>query len=106
MAPALYVAAAWLLFIASHIGLTVKRVREPLVRRFGQRGFIKLFTAIAALLFAALVIVYARERFDGAPGLGLGAIPWLRTVLIGAIGLGVTLMIAAFAPRAYWDSPI
>lgn len=105
MEPVVWVVLLWTLFISSHVGLATARVRGPLVRRLGERGFLALFTAVASLVFIALVATYADTSDAGAPGIGLVAIPIARAILIAAVVAGVTLMVGAFAPRGYWDSP-
>jgi uncharacterized membrane protein len=106
MPPVLAVAGWWVLFAGSHVLLAAGPVRGPLVRRFGERGFVTFFTVVASILFAGLVHAYAGVRFSGPPGLGLAAVPAARGVLIAAIALGFALMIGAFAPRGYWTSPM
>lgn len=104
MEPALTVAALWALFSATHIGLATRPLRESLVARLGERGFVLLFSVTAAVCFALLINGYARVRGQGAPGPALGGVPVLGEVLGIAVGLGVVLMIATFA--TYSSSPI
>jgi uncharacterized membrane protein len=106
MTPVFAVAAAWAGFLATHVGLAAAPLRTPLVARFGARGFVWLYTAIATAAFSGLVVIYASFAADGPRGLDLAASPAARGVL-GALSVaGIALMVAAFAPRAYWDSPI
>lgn len=92
MTPALIVAFLWLLFGGTHIGLAV--VRERLVARLGEIGFSALFSAVAAVFFAALVRYYADHRFEGAAGIGLAAVPGMRWLLMAVIVLGFALSVA------------
>ena len=103
MEPAVVVLLLWLAFAAAHVGLGTARIRGTLVRRFGESGFTLLFSGVAAVLFAALVIYYAANRFEGAPGLALGGHPFERRALMGSIGFGIALMAASFA--SYDRSP-
>lgn len=104
MEPALTVAALCTLFSATHIGLAVRPVREPLVARLGERGFTLLFSSTAAVTFALLIHTYSRLRGLGAPGPALGSVPVLGAALGVLVGIGVVLMIATFA--TYSSSPM
>jgi uncharacterized membrane protein len=104
--PVLLVAVLWAAFLGTHIGLAAAPVRSRLVARLGERGFLWTYVAIASALFAAVVVGYASVAGEGPRGLGLGDDPWARGALAAVIALGVVLMVGAFAPRAYWDSPI
>jgi hypothetical protein len=97
MPPVLVVAGLWLLFGGSHIALAV--IRNRLVPRLGEMGFIALFYLVAATTFAALISYYAAHRFDGAPGLALGGVPVLRLGLMVLAVLG--LMLAGSALTIY-----
>jgi uncharacterized membrane protein len=55
------------------------------------------------VLFAPLVLYYGAHRFEGAPGLALGAHPLARAALEAAVAGGVVLMGASFA--SYHGSP-
>lgn len=96
----------WVAFLGSHIGLAAAPVRERLVARLGLHRFMWTYLVIASLLFAALVVGYASVRDSGPRGLDLAADPWARGALSGVIAVAIALMIGAFAPRGYWDSPI
>jgi uncharacterized membrane protein len=108
-APVAVVACLWLLFGGSHIALAA--VRNRLVPRLGEVGFIALFYIVAATSFAALVSYYAAHRFDGWPGLALAGVPALREVLMSFAVLGLALAGAALAvyprlPSALFGQPI
>jgi uncharacterized membrane protein len=103
MEPILTVAALVVLFGATHVGLATRRIRAALVGRLGEAGFGILFGVVAAAAFGVLVHGYARLRFDGPPGLGLGALPVVREGLIVTAVLGVVLMAGSFG--AYPSSP-
>lgn len=47
MEPAWGMAALWVLFGGTHIGLATRAVREPLVKRSGEIGFSLLFSLVA-----------------------------------------------------------
>jgi len=106
MTPVLAVAVMWALFIGTHIGLATSRIRGALVARLGERGFLMVYSLVAAVAFAALVATYVSVRDAGPPGWGLTAVPLARGVLIAVIVAGFVLMTGVFSPRAYWSSPI
>ena len=49
MQPALLVLAAWILFGGTHLLLASEPFRGRLVARFGERGFVHVFSAVAAV---------------------------------------------------------
>lgn len=104
MKPALVVVLFWLLFAGTHIGLATARVRAALHARLGVWGFSIVYSLIAAAAFTLLVRTYAALRFDGAPGLGLGAVPALRWPLMAMVVAGIVL--CAVALVAYPRSPM
>jgi len=95
MEPVLGVAALWLAFAGTHVGLASRRIRAALVGRLGEWGFIGLFSVVASIGFAALVHFYAAHRFAGPPGLALGTTWWLRSTLMAAVFLGLVLAFAS-----------
>jgi uncharacterized membrane protein len=103
MEPTLGVVSLWLVFGGTHIGLATVPVRGALVRRLGELGYRVLFSLIAAASFTLLVSYYALHRFEGAPGLALGSVPWLRWPLMGVVVAGIALLVAS--TTAYPDSP-
>jgi uncharacterized membrane protein len=66
MSPAIGIAALWLLFAATHMGLSSRRVRPRLVAAFGERGFLGAYSAVALAIFVALVWLYIAHRHAGA----------------------------------------
>src|SRR6266704_3085569 len=94
--------ALWLVFGGMHIGLATCRVRDGLVSRLGERGFLALFSLIAAVSFSVLVHYYTLHRFDGPPGLALGAAPALRRTLMAVVVAGIVLIAASLVvyPRS------
>ena len=94
MEPAWGMAALWILFGGTHIGLTTRAVREPVVERIGETGFTVLFSLVAALSFTALVVFYSAHRFAAAPGLALGRFELVRWMLLAFITFGAVLVAA------------
>src|SRR5438552_19216390 len=95
MRSVLGLTALWLVFGGMHIGLATCRVRDGLVSRLGERGFLALFSLIAAVSFSVLVHYYTLHRFDGPPGLALGAVPALRWTLMAVVVAGIVLIAAS-----------
>jgi len=106
MDAVLQVALCWVIFLATHIGMAMAGVRTRLVRRLGEPGFMVVFSLVASAAFALLVRGYAVVRSAGPAGLALGGVPVVRWLLVGAIVIGMALMVGAFAPRGYWSSPM
>ena len=103
MEPALGVALLSLAFAGLHVGLTTRRVRAALVARLGERGFLALFSALAAVGWTTLVRYYAAHRFEGAAGLAPGAGEATRLVLVTVVVAGMVLAMTALA--SYLRSP-
>src|SRR5437588_563221 len=95
MRSVLGLTALWLVFGGMHIGLATCRVRDGLVSRLGERGFLALFSFIAAVSFSVLVHYYTLHRFDGPPGLALGAVPVLRWTLMAVVVAGIVMVAAS-----------
>ena len=104
MEPALLVLAAWILFTGSHFLLSSGRLRGRLVARYGERNFIHLFSAVAAVTFSVLAAVGAAQHAQGVQGLALGAHPVVWPIAFGAIFLGFALVAGSL--EAYARSPI
>ncbi len=103
MEPAVGVALCWLLFGGLHVGLATARLRSALVARLGEAGFVACYSLLASVTFAWLVRFYAAHRFEGAPGLALGDVPWLRAPLVAAVGSGFVLALGSLL--SYPTSP-
>src|SRR2546430_53348 len=111
MASVLGVTALWLVFGGTHIGLATRRVRVGLVSRLGERGFVALFSLIAAVSFSVLVHYYTLHRFDGPPGLALGAVPALRWTLmavgvVGGVLIAASLVVYPRSPMALFNKTV
>lgn len=104
MEPALLVAATWLAFFGTHLGLAFGPVRSGLVGRLGDRGFVLLFSAVAAASFALWVFTTASVRLEGLPGLALAANPAVHAAALVAIVVGVAIVAGSYA--TYPSSPM
>jgi uncharacterized membrane protein len=54
-----------LLFIGSHVGLTLRPVRSRLAAALGEWGFLAIYFAVAAASFTAATVYYADHRLEG-----------------------------------------
>ena len=86
---AAWIAGLWLLFAATHMGLSSQRLRPRVVARLGERGFLGLYSLVAFAIFVPLVWVYYANKHSG---------PYLWTLarLPGVEWIGIVLMGAAF----------
>ena len=94
MDPTLGVMLLWLLFGGTHVGLAARPSRTGLASVLGERGFAGVYWLVAAITFTVLVHYYAVHRFEGAPGLALGAEPLVRWLLMAIIVTGMALIAA------------
>jgi uncharacterized membrane protein len=81
------VAALWLLFAATHMGLSSRTLRPRLVATLGERGFLGVYSLVALAIFTALVWIYMANRHQGAllyvpPPLGVAGL-WTLYLLQG-----------------------
>src|SRR2546430_1438854 len=111
MASVLGVTALWLVFGGTHVGFVTRRLREGLVSRLGERGFLALFSLIAAVSFSVLVHYYTLHRFDGPPGLALGEVPALRwtlmaVVVAGGVLIAPSLVVYPRSPMALFNQAV
>lgn len=60
------IAALWILFGATHMGLSSLRLRPALVSNLGDRGFLAAYSLVALAVFVPLTVVYAGHRHEGA----------------------------------------
>jgi uncharacterized membrane protein len=88
-------ALLWLLFGGTHVGLTVRPVRQWLVRQLGETGFIVLYSVVAVFTFGVLTHYVALHRFDQLHPSFWVTIPPVRGALIALSALGFALFVAA-----------
>ena len=88
-------ALLWLLFGGTHVGLTVRPIRKRLVGRFGEGGFVFLYSVIAIVTFAALIHYVALHRFEEASSALLVTIPPVRGALVSLCVFGFSLFVTA-----------
>ncbi len=96
-----WIAALWLAFAATHVGLSSLRVRPRLVERLGEGPFLGLYSLVAFATFVPLVWIYVQNRHAGpllwsfvaGPALG-----WAIYVLMGAAFVLMTVGLAQPSP--------
>ena len=77
---------AALFLLVSHFGPASSRLRDLLVRRMGERGYLALYSVVSVLAFAGLVVAYRR-----APLYVVWTTPWVVKLAL------VPVMVLAFA---------
>jgi uncharacterized membrane protein len=92
MEPSVNVIVLWLLFAGTHIGLAASRPRRVLVRRFGEWGFMGIFSAVAIVAFSALIHYFAEHRFEGTVSPILATAPIVRRLLFVTAAFGAALV--------------
>jgi uncharacterized membrane protein len=97
------VLGAWLLFGGAHLLLASPPLRDLLLRRLGERTFVAVYSATAAVTLALLGATVARFGPEGAAGTGLSSSAPARWAL-GAVSFGGTLLGAA-GLLGYFRSP-
>lgn len=92
-APAI-VGLALLAFAASHLALGHPPWRDALAHRLGEKRFLGVFTAIAAITFGALTAALATVGGEGPAGPALGSDPAARIILSALSFASFTLAMA------------
>ncbi len=90
------IVALWLVFAATHMGLSSVRLRPVLVAGLGDRGFLGLYSLAAFLTFVPLVWVYAAHRHEGALLYAFAVPDPLRWLCYALQALAWTLIIGSF----------
>lgn len=95
MSVTLAIVGLWLLFAATHMGMSSRTLRPRLVATLGERGFLGVYSLLAIAVFSALVWLYWTHRHQGAlvyapPALGVAGL-W---ALYALQGVAWTLVVA------------
>ncbi len=93
MSPTLEIVLLWLLFSATHMGLSSLRVRPLLAEKLGERGFLGVYSLVAFAVFIPLVGCYWGHRHEGELLWAVGVGPGLLWTLYVLWGVSVTLMV-------------
>jgi len=102
-APAI-IGLALLAFVGTHLALGQPPLRDLLARRMGEKRFLALFTAIAAITFGILAAALATFGGDGPAGPALGRDPAGRIILATLAFIGFALAMAGIVD--YGRSPM
>jgi uncharacterized membrane protein len=89
MSVTLGIVALWLLFAATHMGMSSQRLRPRLVASIGERGFLGIYSLLALAIFTALCWLYFANRHAGAQ-------LW-APVVTGPVGLWTLYVLQAVA---------
>jgi uncharacterized membrane protein len=93
-----WIAGFWLLFAATHLGLSGRHLRPRLVARLGDRGFQGLYSLVALATFVPLVWSYYAHPHAGPYLWNLGrlaGVGWMVQRLgYGLIGAAFVLVVA------------
>lgn len=89
------IAALWLAFAASHMGLSSQRLRPRLVARLGESGFLGFYSLVAFATFVPLVWFYWESRHAGALLWTLAPGPLLRWALYAGMGVAWVLVVVS-----------
>jgi uncharacterized membrane protein len=87
MAEASAILGMWLLFAATHVGLSSRRLRPRLVAALGERAFLGAYSLVALAIFVPLVARYFGSKHAGPQLWYLGATPAVRW--FAYLGMGV-----------------
>ena len=91
---ALWIAGLWILFAATHMGLSSQRLRPQLVARLGARGFQGAYSLLALAIFVPLVWSYYAHKHAGPYLWNLVKLPGVRWVGYAAMGAAFVLVVA------------
>jgi uncharacterized membrane protein len=91
MAEAAAILGLWVLFGATHMGLSSQGLRPRLVAALGARGFLLLYSLVALALFVPLVWLYFASKHAGPPLWYLGASFWVRWLVHAGMGAAFVL---------------
>lgn len=91
---ALSIAALWILFAATHMGLSSQRLRPRLVARLGARGFQGAYSLVALAIFVPLVWTYYAHKHTGPFLWTLARLPGVRWIGLALVGAACVLIVA------------
>jgi len=93
---AVWIAALWLLFAATHMAFSSQRLRPRLVARLGDRAFQGLYSLVALAIFVPLVSTYYAHKHTGPYLWTLSMLPGVRTLGYAVMGAAFALVVAGF----------
>lgn len=93
MTAAATIAALWIAFAATHMGLSSLRWRPLLVARLGERGFQGVYSLIALGIFVPLVRSYFTHKHAGPHLWYLGQLAPVRGTAYAGMTLALVLLV-------------
>jgi uncharacterized membrane protein len=87
------IAALWIAFAATHMGLSSLRLRPKLVGALGDLGFQGLYSLVALALFVPLVWVYFANQHAGPHLWYLGQLAAVRWLAYAGMALALSLVV-------------
>jgi len=97
MDSALLLVTLWLVFAATHMGMSSLRLRPRLVAALGERGFQGAYSGVALAIFVPLVWVYFANKHAGPHLWTLGGVPGLRHAMYVGMALCFVLIAGGLA---------
>jgi len=91
---AVWIAALWVLFAATHMALSSQRFRPRLVARLGARGFQGVYSLVALAIFVPLVATYYAHKHTGPYLWTLSQLPGVRWLGYALMGAALVLVVA------------
>jgi uncharacterized membrane protein len=88
---AVWIAALWIAFAATHMGMSSLRYRPRLVAALGQLGFQAVYSLVALAIFVPLVWVYFENQHSGPYLWYVGHFTAVRW--IGYLGMTIALVL-------------
>jgi uncharacterized membrane protein len=88
------IAGLWVLFVATHMGLSSQRLRPQLLQRLGSTGFRALYSAVALAIFVPLVSTYYAHKHAGTYLWHLSQLAGVRWIGYGVMGAAFVLVVA------------
>lgn len=98
MEPDVKVLVGWLVFGASHSVLSHPPVRDRLVARLGDRGFLGVYTLVAFATFVPLAVAFFSNRVSAAVPLpDLARVPGVWWLTMALMFVAIQLIVIGFA---------
>ncbi|MCA9773701.1 MAG: hypothetical protein KC466_14890 [Myxococcales bacterium] len=99
MTATLTIAALWIAFAATHVGLSSESTRPRLVARVGTAGYQGLYALVALAIFVPLVWIYLGHRHQG-PVLWTSVGPYAVAKHLNFLLMGIAfaLLVCSFLP--------
>jgi len=91
---ALWIVGFWLLFAATHMGLSSRGLRPRLVTKLGDRGFQGVYSLVALATFVPMVRSYYAHKHAGPYLWNLVQIPGVGWLAYGLMGAAFVLVVA------------